>query len=642
MSQITIAALRMAYGGQDVLRGVTAELPKGARVGVVGPNGGGKSTLLRLIAGLEQPAGGRITRARDARVVYVAQEPAVDAVASVYGDALQVFAPLRALEREVADAARALATAAGDAVKPARAAYDRLHHEFEARGGYSYEQRIRRVLTGLGLPEPYWGRRAAGLSGGERARLALARALLQEPDVLLLDEPTNHLDLAALGWLEDFLTSWRGTVLAVSHDRYFLDRVVDRIWEVRDGRVDVYPGNYTQFARLRAERDRHRQELYERQQEEIARTEEFIRRYKAGQRAREARGRETRLARLERIEAVRPRATVRLGIDAGLRSERVVLRLNRLAVEHPGRRGEPLLTAPPAVEVERGHRVAIIGPNGCGKTTLLRTVTGEAAPCAGRVERGEGVKIAFFRQAAEDLDSADDVLMSFLAPRNRPLGEARDILARFLFRGEEVFKRVGDLSGGERSRLALARMFASGANCLLLDEPTNHLDLPAREALEGVLPEFPGAILFVSHDRRFIDAVATHVWSIADGRLVPFAGNWSEFANAERELPHQPTSGRNAEDGHGARTVEPVPAPRSALRAPRSEDRRAAARVRELEREVAEAETALGSLHADLEAATAACDVARISSLGQALVEAEARLNTLFTAWEEAVLTAGA
>ncbi len=529
MSLISIDSLTMAYGGHDVLTGVTVELPRGARVGVVGPNGAGKSTLLRLIAGLDEPTGGRIIRARDTRIVYVAQEPAVDPVGSVYGDALQVFANLRALEREVAEAAGRLAAACGHAVPAARAAYDRLHHEFEARGGYRYEADVRRVLTGLGLPEPYWSRRAAGLSGGERARLALARALLQEPDVLLLDEPTNHLDLAALAWLEAFLAEWRGTLVAISHDRYFLDRVVERIWEVRDGQVDVYAGNYTQFARLRDERDRRRQEEYEQQQAEIARTEEFIRRYRAGQRYRQARGRQKQLDRLKRVEAVRRQASVRLGIDAGLRSGRVVLRLERFTVEHPGRRHEPIITAPPTIEIERGDRVALIGPNGSGKTTLLRTVAGELAPCTGRVDHGEGVRIAFFRQGAEDLDPEDDVLSSFLDMRNRPIAEARGILARFLFRGEEVFKRVGDLSGGERSRLALARIFASGANFLLLDEPTNHLDLPSREALESVLPEFPGAILFVSHDRRFIDSIATHIWSVEDGRLAAFVGNWSAF-----------------------------------------------------------------------------------------------------------------
>lgn len=641
MSVITIEHLTMAFGGQNVLTGLSAELPHRARAGVVGPNGGGKSTLLRLIAGLEQPTGGRINRARDARVVYVAQEPVVDPVASVYGDALQVFSRVRELERQVAEAAGDLAGASGGGVEAAHARYDRLHHEFETAGGYRYEQSVRRVLTGLGLPESFWNRRATGLSGGERARLALSKALLQDPDVLLLDEPTNHLDLSALTWLEDFLTSWPGTLMVVSHDRYFLDRVVDRIWEIRDGRADVFPGNYSTFAALREERDRRRQLEYERQQVEITRTEEFIRRYREGQKSRQARGRQTRLDRLERVQSVKQRATVSLNIDGGIRSGRVVLRLNRLQVEHPGRKGEPLVTAPQVVEVERGDRVAIVGPNGAGKTTLLRTIVAEIAPLSGRVEEGEGVRGVFFRQATEDLDPEDDVITSFLELKNRPLPEARNLLARFLFRSEEIFKRVGDLSGGERSRLALARIFSFGANLMLLDEPTNHLDLPSREALEQILPEFPGAIIFVSHDRRFIDTVATHVWSVEDGRLEPFTGGWTAFmrgrAAAAAVATTQRANGANC-DSPSATTAPPKSGD---SRSPSREDRRQAARVRDLEREVTEAEEQLTTLQTELESASASRDVARIRDLGRAVVDAEARLTALMSDWEAAASTAG-
>ncbi len=659
MSLITIDALTMAFGGQDVLTGVTAELPKGARAGVVGPNGAGKSTLLRLLAGLDQPTGGRISRARDARVVYVAQEPEVDPVASVYGDALKVFAELREIERQLTEAARALSTAEGAGVERTRGEYDRLHHAFEARGGYAYESSTRRTLSGLGLPEPYWSRRAAGLSGGERARLALAKALLQEPDVLLLDEPTNHLDMAALAWLEEFLVGWRGTVMVISHDRYFLDRVIDRVWELRDGHVDVYPGNYSHFAHQREERDLRQQELHERQQAEIARTEEFIRRYRNSQKSRQARGRQKQLDRVERIADVRGRATVALDINSALRSGRVVLRLDRLEVEHPGRRGETLIRAPLNVEIERGDRIALVGPNGSGKTTLLRTITDEIAPRRGRAERGEGVQVAFFRQGAEDLHADDDVMTSFLEPRNRPLAEARDLLARFLFRGEEVFKRVGDLSGGERSRLALARLFGCGANFLLLDEPTNHLDLPSREALEEVLPTFPGAILFVSHDRRFIDAVATHIWSVEGGELTSFRGNWTAFSNRVRSAGEpEPARGATASihanldaaaRANGTAKDGAVPAPLDgravqlgAGRPATRDERRQAARVRDLEREVSEAEAALTTLQTRLEDAAAARDMTGITDLGRAVVAAEERLQTLIAAWEEAALAAGA
>ena len=324
--------------------------------------------------------------------------------------------------------------------------------------------------------------------------------------------------------------------------------------------------------------------------------------------------------------------------------------------------GDQLVLDQVGLTVRPGMVLALLGPSGCGKTTLLRTIAGETPPLTGRVEGGDGVQMAFFRQATEDLDPDDEVLMSFLEARNRPIGEARDLLARFLFRGEEVFKRVGDLSGGERSRLALARIFACGANFLMLDEPTNHLDLPSREALESVLPEFPGAILFVSHDRRFIDAVATHVWAVEDGRLSVVdrriqAWDWNTYGSGQRatgngqreagiapahETPGAVTPAGGDGRGNGRRPASAATAPRPAeSRAARAEDRRAAARVRELERAVSDAETALAALQSDLDAATAAQDVSRIAALGQALVEAEARLSTLIAAWEEAAMAAG-
>ena len=659
MSLILLRDVQMAFGGQDVLRGASGEAPRGARIGIVGPNGGGKSTLLHIIAGLQTPTGGSIQRARDARVIYVAQEPEVDPISSVYGDALNAFPGMRDTERRLADLAHDMAAADASIAIRARAEYEQLHHEFELRGGYSYESEVQRTLSGLGLTADFWNRRAAGLSGGERARLALAKALLQQPDVLLLDEPTNHLDLQMLDWLEGFLSEWRGTLITVSHDRYFLDRVVSTIWELRNGRIEVFPGNYSHYAVLREERDRRRQDLFERQQEEIARQEEFIRRYRNSQKSRQARGRQKQLNRLERIEAVQQDATVSLGIDRGLRSAQVALRLNRLVVEHPGRRGEALVTAPQVVEAERGSRIAIVGPNGAGKTTLLGVLAGERAPLSGRVEYGEGVKLSYFRQAAEDLDPEDEVLMSFLELRNRPISEARDILARFLFRHDEIYKMVGDLSGGERARLALARVFGDGSNVLLLDEPTNHLDLPSREALEQVLPSYQGVIIFVSHDRRFIDTVATHVWSVEDGRLLPVTGNWTEFQRLRPRLLLSPALSpvsvpATAGVSNGAQLTSDIseampsngeaPKPQSGApaRVARAEERRLAARVRDLERAVTDAEAELAALHNQLELATQRHDVERVTGLGTAIVVHEQRLHQLMADWEAAAQAAGA
>jgi ATP-binding cassette subfamily F protein 3 len=635
MSTLSIHDLRMAFGGHDVLRGVTADLPEGAHVGLVGPNGGGKSTLLRIVAGLETPTGGAVHRAQGDRLVYVAQEPLLVAGRSVFEEALSARAELLALEQALAEAADALAAATAEEADAAHEHYAELEMRFERSGGYTFESEAKRVLHGLGLTEAFWPRQAGELSGGERARLGLARALLQEPDVLLLDEPTNHLDLEALTWLEQTLAARKGTLVVVSHDRYFLDKVAGVIWELRDGVVTVFNGNYSAYERQRQERDARQQLEYERQQEFIAKTEEFIRRFKAGQRSREARGRETRLARMERIERVRERPRLSIGTGKVSRSGDIALRLTDLAVAHPGDPTRAILTAPRDLDLIRGDRVAIVGANGTGKTTLLRTIMGELAPLSGSARFGANVTPAFFRQAAEDLGPADSVLDVLVETTAGMIPEARDRAARFLFRGEDVFKIVGDLSGGERSRLSLARLFYSGANFLLLDEPTNHLDLPSREALESTLASWGGSLLFVSHDRRFIDMVATHLWLVEDGRLVRFEGNWSAHLAAQTAPPPLPVDVAGL-PSRGARPESSRPQPDRGRRPATREERRLEARVRELERQVSEAEQEVARLHRELEAASAAHDVERVRELGERYTAAEALLANVMEEWEAA------
>jgi ATP-binding cassette subfamily F protein 3 len=634
VSTLTIRDVRMAYGGHDVLQGASAELPQGAHVGLIGPNGGGKSTLLRIIAGLESPTGGTVHRAQGDRLVYVAQEPLLAPGRSVFEDALSARAELLALEQELTAATEFLASAGAEDSDHAHHRYAELETRFERAGGYTFESEAKRVLHGLGLTEAFWPRQAGDLSGGERARLGLARALLQEPDVLLLDEPTNHLDLDALSWLETTLTSRRGTLVVVSHDRYFLDRVARTIWEVRNGVVSVFSGNYSAYEQQRRERDARQAIEYERQQAEIAKTEEFVRRFRAGQRSREARGRQTRLDRLERIAPVQRQAQLRIRAGAVSRSGDLVLRLTEVRVAHPGDTGRPILVGPPELDLSRGDRIAIVGPNGAGKTTLLRTIMGEAPQLAGSVRFGANVTPAFFRQAAEDLDPDVSVLDVLLETTAGMIPEARDRAARFLFRGEDIFKLVRDLSGGERSRLSLARIFFSGANLLVLDEPTNHLDLPSREALESTLAGWPGSLLFVSHDRRFIDAVATRLWLVRDGRIEAFDGNWSAYIDAQAAQPLPPVDVAGRQDAE----------PRSAIqrergqggRPPTREERRLEARVRELERQVGEAEQEVARLHQELEAASAAQDVERVRDLGARYAAAEALLETILGEWESA------
>jgi ATP-binding cassette subfamily F protein 3 len=634
VSTLTVRDLRMAFGGQDVLEGVTLDLPEGAHVGLVGPNGGGKSTLLRIIAGLETQTGGAVYRAQGDRLVYVAQEPLLVPGRSVFEEALSARAELLALEQDLAHAADALAAADPDEADAAHDRYAELETRFERAGGYTFESEAKRVLHGLGLTEAFWPRQAGDLSGGERARLGLARALLQEPDVLLLDEPTNHLDLETLSWLESTLVARRGTLVVVSHDRYFLDRVATVIWELRDGTVTQFTGNYSAYERQRQERDARQAIEYERQQAEIAKTEEFIRRFRAGQRAREARGRQTRLDRLERIAPVESRAALTINKAKVSRSGDIALRLTELRVAHPGHLDQPIITGPRELDLIRGDRIAIVGSNGTGKTTLLRTIMGEFAPLSGVTRFGANVTPGYFRQAAEDLDPDDTVLGVLLQTTAGEIPEARDRAARFLFRGEEVFKQIGDLSGGERSRVSLARLFYSGANLLILDEPTNHLDLPSRETLEAALAGWPGSLLFVSHDRRFIDVVATRLWLVRDGALQPFNGNWSAYI-AARDAPPPP-----AVEVAGTATAGSRPAPERSGRPPTKEERRLEARIRDLERQVTEAEQEVARLHDELGAASAAADVERVRDLGARYNAAEAYLSNILDEWESAAQSA--
>ena len=621
MPLLTISDVSLAYGGRDVLSHVSARLDAGDRVGLVGPNGAGKTSLLRLIAGEERPNGGQVALAGGSKLGYVPQIPHVSPDRSVREEVLSGIAHLAELEHAIEAAAHALTEAHGEAVAAAADRYDELTRRFEAEGGYRYRAEAEEILAGLRLPERLWGQPATGMSGGEKSRIALARVLLAKPDVLLLDEPTNHLDIAGIGWLEGFLGRWPGAVIVVSHDRFFLDRVATEIWDLRGQRLAAYRGNYAAYVQQREDHIARQRDLYERQREKIEREEELIRRYKEGQRARWARGLQTRLDRVERLERPQEEATVKIRLGKASRTGRVGLLLEHLRIAQPGTAAHELLRFPPKVEVERGERIAIVGDNGTGKTTLLRTLMRECEPAHGTITFGANVRPGYYRQGTEHLDSRRSVLDELLATRNLPLQEARDLLARFLFRGEAIEQPVATLSGGERSRLALAKLSADDVNLLLLDEPTNHLDIASREALEAVLDGYQGTILFVTHDRTLIQNLATKTWLIQAGGVAVLEGGVIEMS---------------------AMTPKPAgPAPSTSTSAPRpvSQAREQAKRAKEvaaLETAVEEAEARIRALAAELERASAARDPAQTGAIGAAYAEAERQLHQLMAAWEAA------
>ncbi len=640
MSLLVAIGLGKAYGALDVFGDLDLRIEEGDRIGMVGPNGAGKTTLLRILAGVEPPTTGQVVRKRGLTVGYLPQDPPPAADLTLREAMLAVFADLRARAEALAALEHRLAEAASRGDDGYAALLDEYGQEqmaFEAAGGYTYETRIRQVLGGLGFNEDEHDKPLAYLSGGERTRALLAQLLLQEPDLLLLDEPTNHLDLEAVEWLEETLLHWKGALVVVAHDRYFLDKVATRIWEVNFGRLDAYRGNYSAYHLQREMRRERQRREWEEQQEFIAQTEEFIRRNLAGQRSKEAQGRRTRLERFLRDEAIeRPleERNIRLGLTTTIRSGDLVLATKDLVVGYD----RPLFWCPD-VEIRRGDRVALIGPNGAGKTTLLKTILGLVPPLSGKVRLGASVQIGYLAQAQAGLDPDQSVLEAVLEVKNLPLTQARSFLGQFLFTGDDVFREIRTLSGGQRSRVALARLTLQGANFLLLDEPTNHLDLASQEVLEEVLGRFPGTILLVSHDRYLVQALATHIWRVDGDELRVYKGNYEEFlrqraAEAEVQAKAGPAAeGQTEAERRAERERERAREERRQRKAAEKLAEQAAA----LEAQIHALEAHLAGLAAQIETASTAGDVAAIHRLGTAYQEAETELHRLMDAWAEVV-----
>jgi ATP-binding cassette subfamily F protein 3 len=620
MSLITINNLAKSFGPDDIFSQVTASIPQKGRIGLVGPNGVGKTTLLRILLGLEEASEGSVHRARNLTTGYLPQEASFEESGDLWNACQTVFQDLRRRQKEL----EALETRMSDPAQAEGAleSYGRLQHEFDLAGGYTYENRIRLTLTGLGFNSGDFHRPLSQLSGGQRTRALLARLLLSSPDLLLLDEPTNHLDISAVEWLEDFLADWPGAALIVSHDRYFLDRVVSTVWEMNPV-FETYHGNYSAYLRQRGERYEKRLEEYAVQSAFIEKEEEFIRRNIAGQNTRQAQGRRKRLERLlEESRLTPPQESRRLHmkLQPTGRSGDLVLQTRGLSVGYADE-GRPLFSIPD-LTLRRGECAAILGPNGAGKTTFLKTLLNQIPPWQGEAELGASLKIGYFAQAHEGL-RPDNSLMNEIqktAPKMLP-EEIRSYLARFLFSGDDVFKKVEVLSGGERGRLALACLALKGANLLLLDEPTNHLDLPSQEVLQSILADFQGTILLVSHDRYLIDALATQIWEVlpAENLLQVFEGTYSEYKSEQRAAA--PVA-----------IIEPqkakVPAPKSAKNA----DRLRRQNMLSLEQEISRLENELVELGKRLEKPPV--DTERIEEMGSEYVRLQEELEDLLAEWE--------
>ncbi len=533
MSLVRLAGIVREIGTFVILDRVDAAIAAGERVGLVGPNGAGKTTLLRIVAGLDEPDRGEVTRKRGLSVGFLRQETSLDASFAEAPD-LRTAVRHGAAELERLETELAHLESVGGALDPR---YADLQHRFDARGGYALDQRVDATLGGLGFPRSMWDRPPTALSGGEQTRAALARLLISDPDLLLLDEPTNHLDISALEWLEEEMRRRSGALLVASHDRAFLDGTVGRIWELRDRRLTAFRGDYSAYARQREERDARLRRESETRDDEIAREQQLVQRYRSQRKHGKMHEHEARLERLDRIDVPRAGRTMKLSDRAFLgggptRSAEVVVRADDLLI---GRivDGTPMEVARiPFLEARRGDRIGIVGPNGAGKTTLLKTIAGELHPLDGRLAIGSRSAIGYLSQLRSVAIPGATVLDALLAEVPLPAGEARGYLARFLFRGDDVLKEVASLSGGERSRLELALLGVLPSNVLLLDEPTNHLDIPAREALESFLRETAATVLLVSHDRRLLEIVCDRLWVVDENLAVSFEGGYRAWRAA--------------------------------------------------------------------------------------------------------------
>lgn len=529
MAVLKISGLSKSFGIKTVFENVSFEVRSGERIGLVGANGAGKTTLLKCIMGAEEADKGSVKASDGAIIGYLRQdfnytshtirEEMEDAWKDVlyYKDRMETLA--RELESSKSD-------------EKLVEAYGRAEARFEFLGGYDYESTTRKILTGLGFSDDDWDRDIHSFSGGQKVRINLAAAFVRHPDFLLLDEPTNHLDMGMLEWLEEYLRSYKGGILMISHDRYFLDGAATGIIDLENHHIRSFRGGYTRYMETKENQDRAYEKAYEKQQEHIKETEEYIRRYKAGIKAKQARGRQSQLNRLVRLEKPVHQASLRFHFDPPQECADKVLDVLRVE----GSYGSHILFKDLTIHIKKGETVGLIGPNGAGKTTILKMITGEKKPDTGFIQLGNNVKMGYYSQGQERLHPKLTVLDEVRDTFNFGEKEARNILGMFLFRGDDVFKTVGMLSGGEKARLSLLCLFLEKPNFLILDEPTNHLDIPTREIMEDAIEAFGGTCLVVSHDRYFLDKVADRILELDHGKLTEYLGNYSYYKEKKQDL----------------------------------------------------------------------------------------------------------
>ncbi|MFW6237989.1 MAG: ribosomal protection-like ABC-F family protein [Halanaerobiales bacterium] len=638
MIAVNVNKLEKSYGGEQVLQGFSMSINMGEKVGLIGPNGSGKTTVFRIIAGREERYHGSVSLKRGIETGFLEQVADFDPEKSLYEELLSVFSrqiergqKLSELEEEISQAGE---RGNEEQLESLMKEYSDLRASFEKNGGYEYQSKILKVAVGMGFTnQELEDKKTSVLSGGEKTRLGLVKLLLSEPELLLLDEPTNHLDISSVEWLENYLKEYRGAVVVISHDRYFLDRVIDRIVELKQGKSEKYHGNYSYYLEERKNRYERRLRAYENQQKKIQEKKEAIARLrrwgKQGDNEkffRRAKSMEKELEKMERLpKPVLGGDEMNLGFDFLNQGGRDVLRIRDCCKSF---QGEEVLNDLD-FNLYRGEKAGIIGDNGTGKTTLLKIIQGEILPDRGRIDIGANVYPGFYDQEFSGFNGDDDLVTALRRETAITEGRARDLLAAFLFRGDDVFKKVKDLSGGEKSRLRLLQLMQGDYNLLVLDEPTNHLDLTSREVLEEALKEYPGTVLVVSHDRYFLNKIIEYTYELEDGSLTKYHGDYDYYRQKKKQLQNERDEKEEQSDSSGARDNFYYRQKKKQRR-----ERKRKRKINELEERIEELEARKKELEAEMAAPENLEDYSVLKELDQEYQQIEEKLGKLYQKWE--------
>ena len=626
--------LEQRFGGNTIFSNISFSVPDNARIGLVGPNGAGKTTLLKIMTGQQEPTSGQFTINKGLKVGYIAQENALDEDKTIWDEMLTVFDNLIEKNKRITKMQEQIAEHPEDEDLLKR--YDQLAYDFEQEGGFTYQAEIKSILNGFNFKENTWQKVIRTLSGGEKTRLAFVKLLLQKPPVLLLDEPTNYLDLDTLDWLESFLKNYQGAIITVSHDQYFLDHLANQIFELNFGKLITFKGNYSQYVKERELMNNQQEAAYEKQQEKIKKEEEFIQKNLVrASTTKRAQSRRKALDKMERIKPPKHKQKVRINFTSDRPSGKEVLIAKDLTIGYP----DKTMVSDIDFQVNKNDRVAIIGPNGIGKSTLLKTIMKKLEPKDGSIKYGASLDIGYYDQELQSLDPSKTVLDTIWdRHKTMPEKDVRSILASFLFTAEDIDKTVGQLSGGQKARLTLTVLSLEKDNFLLMDEPTNHLDIEAKEVLEQALDNYDGTLLFVSHDRYFINELANKIISVRDGHAKIYNGNYSYY------LDEKAKQAAAVQEAKAEQTESTTSANQNKGKLSYQEQKARDSQKRKLERAVSDAEARIEKLEAEeqeIQTEMANPDIAasfeKLGPLQEKLSAVQEQLDQANTDWENAL-----